>query len=134
MINNNNNIVSLLIVFVLIIITSSCSVRMAAKKEGISPKEVQYCKTRACLLAKGGELVSKKKNKNNELIEFYRFKKETGSTSRAVMHGVLDVATLGLWEIAGTSIEGNKAKKGFFVVKVYYEKDGEHIKKIELYY
>jgi hypothetical protein len=46
------------------------------------------------------------------------------STGRAVGHGVMDVLTLGLWEVVGTPIEamnqGDKIK-----VNVLYDKDGK---------
>ena len=61
----------------------------------------------------------------------YKVRAKKGSTARAVMHGLLDVSTLGVWEVAGTPIEGAKGKKKFFAIKVYYDKN-ENIKKIEL--
>ncbi len=39
------------------------------------------------------------------------------------MHGLLDVATFGIWEVAGTPIEGKK-RGGFYVFKVEYDNDG----------
>ena len=110
---------------------TSCSVYMAAKKEGVSINEIQQCKTRACLIAKGAETISSERNKQGELIETYKVRKEKGSVARAAMHGVLDIATLGIWEVAGTPIEGAKGKKKFFAIKVYYDKE-ENIKKVEL--
>ncbi len=47
------------------------------------------------------------------------------------MHGVFDVATMGLWEIVGTPIEGHVGKDEMFVLDIYYDKDG-NIKKAEL--
>lgn len=47
------------------------------------------------------------------------------------MHGVLDVATWGLWEIVGTPVEGQLGKKETVPIRVYYDKD-ENIKKVEL--
>jgi hypothetical protein len=110
---------------------TSCSVYMAAKKEGVSIDEIQQCKTRACLIAKGVEPISSEKNEQGELIEIYKVRKKKGSAARAAMHGLLDVATLGIWEVAGTPIEGAKGKKKFFAIKVYYNKE-ENIKKVEL--
>lgn len=48
------------------------------------------------------------------------------------MHGFLDVATFGIWEIAGTPIEGTLNKNEFYSVKVIYQKDGETIKSVLL--
>ena len=109
----------------------SCSVYMAAKHEGTTIEEAQTCKTRACLHSKGVEVISSEKNDCGELIETCKIMQKKGSTSRAVMHGILDVATIGIWEAAGTPIEGAAGEKKYFSVKVYYDKD-ENIKKIEL--
>jgi hypothetical protein len=57
--------------------------------------------------------------------------KPKGSAGRAAMHGVLDVFTLGIWEVAGTPIEGTKGKKEMYPIKIYYE-DGEKINRVEL--
>ncbi len=89
-------------------------------------------KTRGCLLVNGGIVISSKENENGDIInETIRFKKKKGSTPRAVMHGVFDVATMGLWEIVGTPIEGHVGKDEMFVLDIYYDKDG-NIKKAEL--
>ncbi len=39
------------------------------------------------------------------------------------MHGLLDVATLGVWEVAGTPIEATKDKK-YVTVTATYKADG----------
>ncbi len=44
------------------------------------------------------------------------------------MHGLLDVATLGIWEVAGTPIEGTKNNERFYVYKVQYDHEGNVIK------
>ncbi len=121
------------IIFLLIFtfMLTSCSVYMAAKKEGASIEEIQQCKTRTCLIAKGAEPISSEKNGEGELIETYKVRSKKGSAARAAMHGLLDVATLGIWEVAGTPIEGAKGKKKFFAIKVYYDQK-ENIKKVEL--
>jgi len=48
------------------------------------------------------------------------------------MHGVLDVAELGIWKIAGTPIEASKGKKNYFAAKITYKADNETIEKVEL--
>ena len=72
----------LLIMFVFFL--TSCSVFMAAKKEGVSLDEINTCKTRTCLISKGAILIDSKKNENGELIETFNVQKPTGSTGRAV--------------------------------------------------
>jgi len=64
--------------------------------------------------------MSSERSANGDLIEVYRFKKERGSTVRAIMHGVLDVATWGLWEVIGTPIEGCDTLE-YFCIKVIYD-------------
>ena len=121
-----------LIMLLFIFILTSCSVFMAAKKEGVSIDQLSQCKTRACLISKGAIPIDSKKNDDGILIEeTYQVQKAKGSASRAVMHGCLDVLTLGIWEVAGTPIEGSKGKKEMYSIKVHYE-NGENIKNIEL--
>jgi len=124
-------LLSISILLSLLLITS-CSVFMAAKKEGVSIDELSQCKTRTCLITKGAIPIDSKKNEDGILIEeTYKVQKPKGSTARAAMHGLLDVATLGIWEVAGTPIEGCKGKTRYYSIKVYYDKE-ENIKKIEL--
>ena len=123
---------SLLIMLLSMFMLTSCSVFMAAKKEGVSIDELSQCKTRTCLISKGAIPINSKKNEDGILIEeTYQAQKPKGSAARAVMHGCLDVVTLGIWEVAGTPIEGSKGKKKMYSIKVYYE-NGENIKNIEL--
>jgi hypothetical protein len=48
------------------------------------------------------------------------------------MHGVLDVATWGLWEVAGTPMEGAFDKDKYYGIKVKFEVGTENIKEISL--
>lgn len=119
-------------IILFVFILTSCSVFMAAKKEGVSIDQLSQCKTRPCLISKGAIPIDSKKNNGGILTEeTYQVQKPKGSTSRAVMHGCLDVLTIGIWEVAGTPIEGSKGKKEMYSIKVHYEK-GENIKAIEL--
>ena len=109
---------------------SSCSVVMAAKKEGTNISKVQQCTNRTQFIAQGGTIVSSERMPNNDLVEVYQFTKERGSTARAVMHGVLDVTTCGLWEVIGTPMEGYDSAE-FFCIKVIYDSE-ENIKSVLL--
>jgi len=111
-------------------VLSSCSVVMAAKKEGTNVSKVQQCRTRGQFIALGGSVISSERQQNGDLIETYQFKKERGSSARAFMHGLLDVSTLGLWEVVGTPIEGSESLE-CFSVKVIYDRE-ENIKNILL--
>src|ERR1700722_16681301 len=87
------------------LLVSSCSVVMAAKKEGTNIETVQASRTRGQFIACGANVISSERLPSGKLVEVYQFQKERGSAARALMHGVLDVSTLGLWEVIGTPIE-----------------------------
>jgi len=105
-----------------IILFSGCSVKMAAQKEGTTTQELRGCATDGCLQAKGCILLGTRETEEG-IIKTYKFIQKRGSTARAVMHGILDVATLGLWEVAGTPIEGAQEKK-FAVIDVLMNEQG----------
>jgi hypothetical protein len=100
---------------------SSCSVAMAAKKEGTSIDKVQSCRTRGQFISAGAQIISSERAPNGDLVEVYQYKKERGSAARALMHGVLDVSTMGLWEVVGTPMEACVNEKGFFSIRVTYD-------------
>jgi len=115
------------------LLLNGCSVFMAAREQGTSVEDITQCKTRVCLLNKGAVTVSQKTNKQDVLTEeLMQVQMPTGSSARAVMHGALDVATLGLWEVAGTPMEGVLNKQDKYAIKVRYEADGETIKSVQL--
>ena len=108
---------------------SACSVVMASKNGGVNPKKLTQCKTRSCLVAAGAVPIDHEKNKQGKLIsENFRATMPTGSAARAVMHGLLDISTLGIWEVAGTPIEAVKGKKTGYVIITKYHADGSTIK------
>ncbi len=77
----------------------------------------------------GVSLISQKANKQDVVIEeLYEVQKPTKSTGRAVTHGALDVATLGLWEVAGTPAEMAMSMPDKYQLVVYYKANGEDIK------
>ncbi len=122
------------IVFALILgvfVMSSCSVFMAANKSGTSVDEISQCKTRTAIIAKGAESIKMEQNEEGNLVEYYKVQKPKGSTSRAVMHGLLDVATIGLWEVAGTPMEGAMGKKKYYGIRVTFD-ENENVKKMEV--
>jgi hypothetical protein len=101
-----------LLILISIFFLPSCSVYMAAKKEGVNIEELAQCKNRICLLSKGATPFASEEDEGGILLsEDLLVQRPTGSTGRAVMHGVLDVFTLGLWEVAGTPIEWAKGSK-----------------------
>jgi hypothetical protein len=112
---------------------SGCSVFMAAQQKGVDVKVLSTCRTRACLIGQGAIPIQSTKNSNGVITsETFQAEAPSGSAARAAMHGVLDVATLGIWEVAGTPIEAVKGKKEIYTVKAIYANDGETIKAMQL--
>jgi hypothetical protein len=83
------------------------------------------------------EIIDKKDEINGEYTEISKAiaRKSDATYARAVGHGVLDVMTLGLWEVAGTPIEGSLSNdKEYIVAKATYSnKSTDDIKKLEIY-
>ena len=123
-------VVALLPLFVL----SGCSVVMSANKSGTSISKISRCRTRDCLLTKPDvtSLSYRVNSKGRLLNENFRVQKPKGSALRAGAHGVLDVATLGLWEVVGTPVEAVADQKKYYIIHVTYESDGQHIASIKL--
>lgn len=111
---------------------SSCSVMMASNRGGVDIEMVQSVRTRMQLIALGADSISSGKNDLGETIEIFKVMKERGSAARAFMHGLLDLSTLFIWELAGTPIESALDEKKFFSLKVTFD-ENEQIKKIELF-
>ena len=114
------------------IVFSSCSVAMAARKEGTNISNVQRCRTRSDFVGQGGRIVSRERLSNGDVVEIYQYKQERGSVARAFMHGVLDISTCGLWEVLGTPIEASSNDTGYFSLKVTYDMD-DNIKSVEMH-
>lgn len=124
-----------LLIILLSMSLTACSVVMAAKGNGVNPKDLGNCKTRSCLIAAGAIPIDHTKGKKGRISsENFRATMPTGSAARAAMHGLLDVGTLGLWEVAGTPIEAVKGKKTGYVVAVKYDEDGSTIKHMSFHF
>lgn len=110
---------------------SGCAVSRAANKEGVDIDDVLACQTRTCLIARGAEpLQGLKFDEAN--IGAFRVRKATGSTLRALGHGVLDVMTFGLWEVVGTPLEGALNRTQYYGLKVTFAADGETINRMQV--
>lgn len=92
-----------------IFMLSGCSVFMAAKQPDKKNMEVMRVGSpRALILAEFGLPIASEIRDGNK-YEIYKFIDgySTGAKAgRAVFHGLADVATLGLWEVVGTTTEG----------------------------
>lgn len=120
------------IFFPIAAILSSCSVVMASDKGGVGIETVQSIRNRMQLIALGAEPISSSKNDQGENVEVFKVMKERGSIARAFMHGLLDLSTCFIWELAGTPIESALDEKKYFSLKVTFDAD-EQIKKVELF-
>jgi hypothetical protein len=110
---------------ILAALLSSCSVYMAAEKKGVELETLMACSNRACFMGlRDTELVESRPWDDGGEQVIFRSLKPQGSTGRAVMHGLLDVATLGIWEVAGTPIEGNYNDEEFVIYTAFFDANG----------
>lgn len=107
---------------------SACSVGMAARTGGVKAEEVTQCQTRDCFISQDNVEILERKDSNGRFSETYKFQLKRGSAGRAAMHGLLDVATLGVWEVVGTPIEATKKKK-YVVITAHYDDKGRLLTK-----
>lgn len=123
------------VTLIITIFLSGCSVYMAAKgTSGADLAKTSKCKTRACLISSGAKPIenAQKNNEGQLKSEIFKVSEPTGSAARAVMHGMLDLSTFGVWEIAGTPIEGVLNKQKSVAILVNYEDDGYSIKSMSI--
>lgn len=124
---------NLLLISACVLNLTGCSVFMAAQGSGVDVNTLSTCKTRTCLINHGATPIQSTKNRQGIITsETFQAQLPTGSAARAAMHGVLDVATLGIWEVAGTPIEAVKGEKKMYSVKAIYGADGDTIKSLQL--
>jgi hypothetical protein len=101
--------------------------RKASKQAGATEKEIGKCDTRSCfvgLLDYGGEILLSRQQPDGSLEEIYQVRRRKGSSIRSFTHGVLSVATLGIWNIVGYPIEGFMSSADFIVFRVDYDVAG----------
>ena len=107
---------------VMFVSLSSCSVGMAVSgkknpnfaliKEGASKAEIE---------SQLGDPIDTKESKTKTVCTYEYELGNEPSTGRAVMHGVLDVLTIGGWEIIGTPVEGLQGTS--YQITVIYNQD-----------
>jgi len=101
---------------------------MASSKKGTDFEDLAACKTKTCILANGADPLQVQGLPPD--TEAFKVLKAQGSYGRAFMHGLLDVATIGLWEVAGTPIEGSFDRNKYYAIRVTFEPGTENIKEI----
>ena len=125
---NINTFPSLILVSMML---ASCSVYQASSDEGISPDCVIASKNRTDLLSCGMDLISARTLPDGKYLETYRglASKSGLNYLRALGYGTLDVLTLGIWEAAGTPIEGAISKEGrrYILATILYPRKGSTI-------
>ena len=102
--------------------------KKASKQSGVTASEIGKCDTRSCfvgLLEYGGEMLLSRLQPDGSLEEIYQVQRQKGSTLRSFTHGVLSVATLGIWNVVGYPIEGFVSSKDFIVFRVDYDPAGK---------
>jgi hypothetical protein len=102
--------------------------RKAASQSGATESEITGCETRSCfvgLLEYGGEVLQSRQSPDGSLEEIYQVRRAKGSTVRSFTHGVLSVATLGIWNVVGYPIEGFMSSPDFIVFLVDYDSAGK---------
>ena len=121
----NRNIAVLLALFVLLI-NSGCAVHMAANAPNRKDLNVLAVGNhRDLIMAELGAPAVTQTGEDGFKYDIYKFNKGfTGGEkfAHAAGHGLMDVATLGLWEVVGTPSEG-MSQKNEKTVKVVYNKD-----------
>jgi hypothetical protein len=125
------NIIGILFLSAFLLNTTSCSVVMAANKDGVDISKIQACRTRGQILSTGASPISNETLENGDIIESYQIQKPRGSASRALMHGALDVCTFGVWEVVGTPIEAYADQKEYYALRITYDRN-ETIQKVEI--
>jgi hypothetical protein len=103
----------LLLVFLVSFATSGCSVGMAMHgKSTPNLGAFRVGSTRGEVELQLGSPVSSTTKPDKTRVDSYEY--EVGndpSAGRAIGHGVMDVLTLGIWEVVGTPIEGVQGEK-----------------------
>lgn len=117
---------SLILIALMVLVNSGCAVHMAANAPDRKDLNVLAVGNhRDIIMAELGQPAVEKVGDDGLKYDIYKFNKGfTGSEKflHAAGHGVMDVATLGLWEVVGTPSEG-MSQKNEKMVKVIYNKD-----------
>ncbi|MFN7662345.1 MAG: hypothetical protein ACK5PQ_01270 [Alphaproteobacteria bacterium] len=123
--------------FIICLPLSGCSVYKAADNQGVDLHDIEKCNTRSCLLSQGLKIIDSRKTPEGQFNETYQglARKSGVNYLRAGGHAVLDVFTLGLWEVVGTPVEGAISNnRGFWVVRAKYADDmSETVQSMSIY-
>ncbi len=115
----------------LCLLVTSCSVYTAVNKPGKKDFNVLNVGTsRDVVLGEFGPPITSSKNDEGELVEYWSFRQ--GDTrgeraKKAASHAALTVATVGFWELFGTSLD----EKDLLTYVITFDKD-EKVKAVKV--
>jgi hypothetical protein len=113
-----------LILVASILLLTGCSVYKASDLQGATVEDPTKCTNKDCFLGLGAQALENKTNADGTTDVVYKVKRKNGNAGRAIMYGVADLFTLGLWEIVGTPLEGYVSDNDSIVFKVTYAPTG----------
>ncbi|MBI4685561.1 MAG: hypothetical protein HY755_10215 [Nitrospirae bacterium] len=104
---------NLLIAISALILLSGCSVGMAMSgKQDPNFGAFRVGSTRGEVELQLGSSITSTTTPDGKRIDIYEYELGNApSAGRAIGHGVMDILTLGLWEVVGTPIEGFQGEK-----------------------
>jgi hypothetical protein len=128
----NHNALFCFALLLFIILLTSCSVGMALSgKEEMNTSILYPGVPREAVISRMGEPASSNTDEEGNYIDAYTLVKgNEPSSTRAVVHGTLDVFTLGLWELMATPIEVVEGVETKSEIVIYYDSQ-ERIKEIK---
>lgn len=112
---------------VCMMLLSSCAVGMAASgKKNMDTTILFPGAPRAAVISKLGPPETSTVDEEGNYVESYLIiEGNEPSSDRAVVHGVMDVMTLGFWEIIGTPIELVAGKESSSRVVIHYDSNNK---------
>ena len=127
----NHNALFCLVLLLFILLLSGCSVGMALSgKEEMNTSILYPGVPRQAVISRLGEPLSSNIDEEGHYIDAYNLVRgNEPSSTRAVVHGTLDVFTLGLWELMATPIEVVEGIETKSEIVIYYDSE-ERIKRI----
>ena len=113
-----------LLVVASLLLLAGCSVYKASDLQGATVEDLTKCTNKDCYLGLGAQVLESKVNTDGTSDVIYKVKRKNGNAGRALVYGVADLFTLGLWEIVGTPLEGYVSDNESIVFKVNYAAGG----------
>lgn len=121
-------LIACVLLMLLCLSSSGCAVVMASRQPGQKDLSCLNAGTsRDVVLAELGNPVASETDEQGNKVDIFQFKQgysKGAKAGRALVHGVADVFTLGLWEVVGTPTEAVLSGKDM-AVKVTYNESNE---------